>query len=287
MPLSTTNPYQVPEPASNAAGPGAAFDNPVARRLLATRALIQNNAPQTLPEFQAARERTANQFGANAQTTQNALERRFAAMGNLNSGEATKQLALAGQANSEQANQAQQEINAQEQQQVGAQRDQLMQQAIQQEALDNDNALKKQSFELDRATKLGSLDLAKQQFSRESLENAINAALAYGESGDQDAYQREIGKFLNLFGPYSGGQFGGKLTSSLPPIVGGNAPKAPGSSGIPSIPGLPPLLPNPGPGPASSEGTPDYSFGGFDYKKMANGEVWRRQAGSTQPYVKF
>src|SRR4051794_12263065 len=121
MPVSYTDPYNTD--AQNAQnGP---YDNPVARRLLATRAQIQDQGPQSLPEFQSARQRTSNQFDAQRQTTQNALERRFAAMGNLNSGEATKQIALASQANTEQGAQVQQDLDAQEHQALGQQRDAL------------------------------------------------------------------------------------------------------------------------------------------------------------------
>jgi hypothetical protein len=288
MPVSYSNPYATQEDAKNG-DPMAPQSDAIARRLLATRKTLSQGLPQSLPEFDSARNRTANQFQAKRTDTQNALQRRFAAMGNLNSGEAVKQLALANQGLADTENQAQQDINSQETQQINQTRDAEEQRALQQQALESDNDLKQQEFGLNKQVQQGQLDLAQKQFKRDSIDDAFNAAMAHAESSDQEAFARYLQSYMSMFSPFSGG-------AGQPAVPGGGAgtPIAlnPGRQPITGV--LPP------PGPARPTGTqPSGSIGGStvmlpgaqypvnpnDYESMNLGNAtYRRPIGSNGPW---
>jgi hypothetical protein len=285
MPLSYTNPLEEYDKKQAVNGnPNQAADTAVARRLLATRQAITQGMPQALPEFDSARNRTANQFQAKRTDTQNALQRRFAAMGNLNSGEATKQLALADQANADQSNQAQQDINSQEQQQLAAAREAEAQRAFQQGALDTDNEFKNREFDFNKQIQSGQADLAKKQFERESLDDAFNAAQAHIESSDPEKFESALQNYLAMFNRFTGGSVGAAPPSAgsqpapapgRPTIGGAGTPMAAPTQQQPSAIGR--ALPSPGASNPMSDGYERTTIGGVQYV---------RPAGSNSPWQK-
>jgi hypothetical protein len=284
MPLSYTNPLEEYDKKQAVNGnPNQEADTAVARRLLASRQAITQGLPQALPEFNSARNRTENQFQAKRVDTQNALQRRFAAMGNLNSGEATKQLALADQSNADQSNQAQQDINSQEQQQLAAAREAEAQRAFQQNALDTDSQFKNREFEFNKQMQTGQADLAKKQFERESLDDAFNAAMAHAESSDKDVFEQQLQNYLAMFGRFSGG------TGAPAPAPGGQAAPAPGRPTV-SGAGVPMGPPAPQPQQPSAIGRAiakptDPMSDGFERTEIG-GVQYVRPAGSNSPWQK-
>jgi len=240
---------------------------------MTTRATL-SQGPKTLPEFQSQREILKNQANAQRMTTQNALNRRFAAMGALNSGEAAKMLTQANQGITDAENAAAGQLAFQEAQQIGQQQEADAQRAFQQGVIDVDNEFKDRAQTLDERTKLDSLDLARKQFQQESLTQAFNAALAHAEASDQATFAKQLQNYLNMFSRFTGGAGAGGSAAAIP---GQPAPTSaiPGRGGV-AIGGV---LPDPGLSPATAA-APQMEYteiGGKRYGKPAgSNQPWRR-----------
>jgi hypothetical protein len=171
-------------------------DNAMARRM---QQLQQPAAPSpwdTMRQKAQAQASTANN------EAQDALARRFASMGNLNSGAYIKQAGIQDQKSQEGLSQSLNDIGAQEgqlkQQQEFQSGEAQKQRDFQKSIVDQSQEFQNKVFNFDSKTKLRQLDMADKEFDRDSLLSSINAATAFGNTDDKDAFQRGIKQFMAL-----------------------------------------------------------------------------------------
>lgn len=145
------------------------------------------NDPNALPEFEQLRQQQRQKFLAQKQDANDAISRRFAAMGNLNSGAAIKTQQITNQQIDEQANQADQAIGFQQAQQRTqlneAQKGRDFQSAEAQKARDQDLSFKDKVFAFEKDSKLKQLDLAERQFALDKDAQEFEKRLAEMEAG--------------------------------------------------------------------------------------------------------
>ncbi|HYE72381.1 MAG TPA: hypothetical protein VEF04_03585 [Blastocatellia bacterium] len=158
--------------------PGAATAGITAPTLnLGTKYTAKSNAGP-LPEFEAIRNDARNAASGQKSTAMNALERRFAAMGNLNSGAYVKQMQNLDDRYNQDAYKSMNEINFQEAQQRRAMQDKESDREFQSGEAFNNRQFQAGQNEFDNQTKLRSLDLALHNANMESADSKFNAEMA-------------------------------------------------------------------------------------------------------------
>lgn len=162
-------------------------------------------APQSLPQYDLLRKKASQQAEADQQNSSDALQRRYAAMGALNSGSYLKQQQITDDDALKRRDAAVEGVNAQEQSELQRRQDVTdqnkfasgeaekgrtfqsgeaeKQRGFQKGLSDQDFDLKNRAFDVEKTTKLGSLDLAKREFDRDSAITKFNQAIAVGQSG--------------------------------------------------------------------------------------------------------
>lgn len=149
---------------------------------------LQAEAPPTnaaLPEYAQIRagiqNRISNQASASLGTAQNALARRFAAMGAGNSGAFIKQQQLALQNSDDQRNDALNEnlgqVDFQEAQARRGMQEAATGRNFQRESFNADADFKDRVFKFDSSSKLGQLELAAVQAERDAQDSAFSKEL--------------------------------------------------------------------------------------------------------------
>jgi hypothetical protein len=196
-------------------------------------------------EFDVARQRAQQQNSAAVQQQTDAMKRRFAAQGALNSGAAIKQEQLAHEQGAQNLEQANQGINAQEQGVLKQEREAQKQrdfasneanlgrqfqagEAEKQRGFVTGERLGSQGFSADQAklsrdlqnTQFGKqLQLEQDKFGEEKNVNAFNEKLAQQAADQQDIIEKALGNLPGAIGQFSNwlsrGTMGagGKLTS--------------------------------------------------------------------------
>jgi hypothetical protein len=164
------------------------------------------------PRFQVMRERVGQEIGAQAQQNQDALKRRFAALGGLNTGSAIKAQQSAQQQGNEMRSRAMREIDAQEADQdfqrqeardvMKAQQDFQAGEAGKQRDFQAsqgglDRAFQERVFAFDSASKLRQLDLAERDFRLREDESEFNKRMAKWQASNSGGFFG-AGGFLGL-----------------------------------------------------------------------------------------
>jgi hypothetical protein len=141
---------------------------------------LKFEARTSLPEFEAARNRVTSQFAGEKTSGNDAIERRFASLGALNSGAAIKQTDNFQNKLREQESQALGDLNAQEAGQLATMNDERK---FQVDAANRDMAFKNKVFSFERGSKMYELDLAERQFQEDRRSTDFNKRLAEMEAG--------------------------------------------------------------------------------------------------------
>ena len=134
----------------------------------------ENGRQELSKSFSGLKEQAVNRANAGAQTNQNAITRRFAAMGSTGSGAYIKALENANDAAQNQIQEATQNIGFQEQQA-------LQNRDLAQADLDFKNRV----FSFDQASKLHELDLAERQQKIDSVIQQFNTRVAAEQTRPQ------------------------------------------------------------------------------------------------------
>lgn len=177
---------------------GAGINGAAAPKPLAMEAFAPQAIPDKLPEFDTQRDRVKQQAGADEQANQEALQRRFAAMGALNTGAAIKQASLV----TDQADKNKADALGQVDIQEAARKQQLqdkntaLEEAVKGRNLTRESAnaqmdFQNRTFNFDANSKLAALEQAQSQIELAKKESDINAT--------QNEYTQH----------HSGGLFGG------------------------------------------------------------------------------
>jgi len=157
---------------------------------------MEFTARTSLPEFEAARRRMTEQFSSEKQGGNDAIQRRFASMGALNSGAAIKQQQVFQDKLREQQANALGDLGAQEAGQLANMNDERK---FQIDVMNRDNAFKQKVFSFERASKLKELDLAKKQFQMDWESTEFNKRLA-----DLEAGRKPPGMLAGIFPQFKG-----------------------------------------------------------------------------------
>jgi len=178
--------------------------------------------PKSLPQFDIQRQQTAQRIGASGQGQQEALARRQAQLGNLNSGAAIKQSQNINNAIARQGEDAQQSINAQE---AGIISQQTFQDEQSQKGRDfqaGESALQRKQQEDQFGKTFGEQvrqagfaeKIGQGEFDLSKQNSMFNTALAYSQLKNKDAfsnswdmqYPKEKGRYASgKKGQYRGG----------------------------------------------------------------------------------
>lgn len=164
--------------------------------------------------FDYQRKRVEQGANAAGQQQQEALQRRFAAMGNLNSGASIKAQQQTAQEVQKQKDTALEGIGAQEaqynqaKQEAQTQREFAAQEAEKQRGFaggesekerafrssqaDIDRAFQDKVFQFDKSNKLAQLDLAKGQFDLDKMSTEFNKAISLASLDDFDSFKKAL-----------------------------------------------------------------------------------------------
>ena len=199
--------------------------NPMVRRLQEQLAAQKAQPPKTLqaeampaargalPEFDEMRSRLRTESGRELQGANDAINRRFAALGASNSGAAIKQLQIAKDEAAKRSDDAMQSVNFQEAQQRRQLEEQDRQGALtrnfQRELVNADASFKDKVFNADQESKIAQLDLAFKEADHQREVDQYTIALNKLLAGDKQ------GLIGSLFGK------GGVPILKDLPIVGG------------------------------------------------------------------
>jgi hypothetical protein len=182
-----------------------------------------------LPEYAKLKAQTAQRVDAAKEVEDDAIKRRYAAMGNLNSGSYIKQQQIQNDASNQRKEQALGTIDlaeageAQRQKEVGEGRTFASTEA--QKARDADLSFKDKVFGFEKDSKLRALDLADKQYALEKDAQEFNKAMAAAESGNGNdpgllgflggGGGNPVGNFV------SGGGFTGVVAKGIGSVFGG------------------------------------------------------------------
>jgi hypothetical protein len=146
--------------------------------------------------FAIQKEQVNQRFNAQGQQQDDALKRRFAAMGGLNSGAYIKNQQLQGQEVAQQREGAIANVDAQEAQFGLQAQESQKQRDFQREEGDKGRAFQQQAFDFEKGAKLRQLDMADREFSEDQKSTEFNkmvAALQAGAPFDLRDYLKQVG----------------------------------------------------------------------------------------------
>lgn len=135
-------------------------------------------APSAAGAYQQQRQRLSQRFNQQGQEQDDAMKRKMAQLGNLNSGAAMKIQQQGQDQLTQQREEAIGNLDAQQaQQQVQLDEAQRMRD-FQGSQFDRNLALQRDAFDVDKVTKLGGLDVAKHEMDLKRMEQEFNLAVA-------------------------------------------------------------------------------------------------------------
>ncbi len=147
----------------------------------------QAPAPQSAPSaagaFNQQRQRLTQRFQAQGQEQDDAIKRKMAQLGNLNSGAAMKLQQQGQDQLTQQREEAIGNLDAQQAQQQIQLDESQRGRDFQRGMFDQTFGLQRDQFDVDKQTKLGQLDLAKKEMDMKKLEQEYNQLLSMRESG--------------------------------------------------------------------------------------------------------
>ena len=180
---------------------------------------VRSTAP--LPQYERQRQQLQAQYSQGLGTQNSAIQRRFAAMGALNSGSAIKQMQLAQEKADQQRNDMGSAINAQEGQAQEAQflkdKSDVAGRNFNREVANSENDFKAQLSGFDAASKLAQLDLQYKDF-QAGRDDAAQSAQLYAQ---QLAAQNQGGGFFDALGGIVGAGVGA-FTGGAGGAIAGN-----------------------------------------------------------------
>jgi hypothetical protein len=149
-----------------------------------------------LKEFDPIRNRVSQRISGQVQEGSDALKRRFAAMGALNTGAAVKQDMLMRDRGNQMREEAMQDVdlaesqerqrrNEMELQRFDAQRESALGRNFNREIANADSDFKEKVFQFDAESKIGQLDLAYKASQMEAQAQRFNSALSAAQAGDK------------------------------------------------------------------------------------------------------